>query len=310
MRSVQLMAYGPADAFAVKHVPIPEPGAGEIVLQVEACGLNPIDAWMRSGHLKDRLPRQLPTVLGWDVAGSIAGIGPGAEGLSPGDSVLALLDFAARGANAEYVLVPADRVIIRPSAMTAEQAAAIPCAGLTGAQLVERGLDLGPGSSVLVTGATGAVGRSAVRAGVRAGLRVIAAVRQAHQPAAEQLGDVDLLVTDQPTARACGPVDAIIDTAGPAALAPLLHLVRPGGTVISVVPLPLPDADGAQRLTLRRFAVTFDRDRLAELVREVAVGALRMPVAACYELTDVAAAHRRLEHGGVGGKIVLTTQRS
>jgi len=310
MRTAQLIEYGSAEGFGMKELPVPEPGAGEVLLAVEACGLNPIDVWMRSGHLRERLPRPLPTVLGWDVAGTVAAIGPGVNGLSAGDGVLTLLDFAVEGANAEYVVVTADRVVARPPSVTAAQAAALPCAGLTGAQLVERGLELTPGGSVLVTGAVGAVGRAAVHAALHAGLRVVAAVRQAHRMAAEQLGGVELLVTDVPSERLVEPVDAVIDTAGPEVVAPLLPLVRRGGTVLTVVPLPLPEADAAQQLTLQRFAVTFDRDRLAELIGEVAVGTLSMPVAACYDLADLGAAHRRLEAGGLDGKIVLTMERA
>ena len=287
MRAVLIEEYGPPEVLHLREIELREPGADEVALRVEAAAVNPTDAKIRRGELSDYVGKPLPLVPGWDVCGVVDAVGVNVAEWRRGDRVVAMWDqhFVDAGSYAEVVVLPAAVLAPAPAGMDAAVAAALPLSGLTAAQALDR-LALPEGASVLVTGATGAVGGFAAELGRHRGLTVIAAGRT----------EVDSV---EP-----GSVDAVLHTAGPTGV---LAAVREGGRYLSVVPGGAPQPERGIEPEIHY--VEANGAQLRELAKLVEDGVLTPRVAGVLPLESAAEAHRRLEAGGLRGRLVLDPSR-
>ncbi|MGO8858234.1 MAG: NADP-dependent oxidoreductase [Steroidobacteraceae bacterium] len=302
MRAVVFERYGPPDVLRPVEAVRPRAGEGELLIAVAAASVNPADFKWRAGMFRDLVPLQFPHILGYDVAGTVEAVGRGVCGFSPGVRVAALLDPVTKGGYAECVAVHVQAVARIPSALSFAVAAAVPCAGLTGTQVVEDSVRPAPGERVLITGATGAVGRFALAAARRLGAHVIAAVRASHVAEARALGAAQVIVLGDDDWRGA-PFDQVCDTVGGPAVSRLCRHVVPGGRIFTVSTTPIdPDGLPAEPSCV---AVRPDGERLAALLDEVAAGRMTVPIALRLPLEAAAEAHRLLEAGGLKGKIIL-----
>jgi NADPH:quinone reductase-like Zn-dependent oxidoreductase len=299
MKAIVLSEYGDSSHLKLAEIPEPKPGAGEIKVKVAAAGLNPIDWKLRSGDYKAFMPIEFPFVPGVDVSGQVVELGPGVTQFKVDDRVLG---FVKRG-YAEFVTAPVEAWARIPKGFNMKDAAVIPLAALTGAQLVEEAANVQGGQTVLVTGAVGAVGRAAVYAAKARGARVIAGVRQQQRAEAETLGastvvalDVDAELANLPT------LDAVADTVGGSTLAKVLGKVRNGGVIASVVGPP--PADKERGVIGKGMLTHTDSKRLAALAEAVKAGKLRLPIAKRFSLAEAASAQRLAEAGGIS-KVLL-----
>lgn len=174
MKALVATEYGqPAQVLEIMEMPVPEPGAGEVVVRVEAAALNPFDLKVISGALREHLPVRHPLRIGMDVAGVVARVGDGVTGFAEDDPVFGLCGLGA-GAVGEYAAVTAGPLVARrPRGLDAVRAAAIPEAGLTALHLL-RVAELKPGQTMLVIGATGGIGMFVVQLAAGEGVEVIA----------------------------------------------------------------------------------------------------------------------------------------
>ena len=295
MRAVVVNSFGGPEAVEVVETEVPEPGARQVRIKVAAASLNPVDAGVRSGVFGGAGRR---IGLGWDVAGTVDAVGAAAS-WSVGDEVVAL-DYGMDkplGTHAEYVVVDADAVAPAPATVDAVHAATLPLNALTAAQALDR-LELTPGrSSLLVTGAAGAVGGYAVRLAAHRGIPVTGLAREGDEAFVRSLGARH--VTGD--AVADRDFDAVLDAA--VLGEPALAWVRDGGRYIGVIP----HAEPASVRGVRTGAVEVSADgaRLAGLVRLLDEGVLTTRVAETYALDDAMKAHARLDEGGVRGRLVL-----
>ena len=183
MKAVVLHEYGGPEKLKYEDVPDPVAGAGEVLVRVSASSVNPIDYKMRSGAAKERYPVEFPAILGRDISGVVRAIGEGVTGFAPGDKVMAL----TWKAYAELVVVPATELTLVPQGLDLVEAAALPLVTLTGEQLITVGTKIQQEQTVLVSGAVGSVGRSAVWTAKKAGAIVIAGVKKSQLKEAEGL---------------------------------------------------------------------------------------------------------------------------
>lgn len=298
MRAVILPAYGSASALVLGDMPEPNPGPGEIKVRVAAAGLNPIDWKQRSGLFHKYMPLQLPTILGRDVSGQVVAVGEGVTSPAVGARVCGL----TWRTYAEFVVAPVSAWAELPAGMDLVDAAALPLALLTGAQLVDA-TELREGDEVLVTGATGAVGRVAVHLAKARGAIVHAGVRARHAAEAAKLGAQAVVALDDARQLQKLPqLDALADTVGGETTQALLPKLKAGGRIGTIVGEP----PGAKErgLQVRAFFTVADGPRLAALVAEVAAGKLTIPIARRMPLAQAAQAHAVAELGG-GGKVLL-----
>jgi NADPH:quinone reductase len=302
MRAIVFDNYGPAEVLRAAEVPQPVPTGSDLRVRVMFAGVNPADFKWRAGMFRDLVPLQLPHVLGYDVAGTVDACDEAVSGFRIGMSVAGMLDPVAKGGYAEFALLAASSAARLPDGLDPAVAAAVPTAGLTGVQLVEDHVRPEVGQRVLVTGATGAVGRFAVFAARRRGARVIAAVRASQVDAARALGCDSVVVLGEPPSVGLS-FDHLIDTVGGADVASLCRLVTRGGRIRTAATTPI-DPQGLPGAP-EFVAVRPDGLRLAALLADVRSGAVSVPIARRLPLECAAEAHRLIEAGGLGGKIVL-----
>lgn len=299
MKAVQLHAYGGVDQLVYEDVPDPKPASGELLIKVAATSINPIDWKLRRGDLKDAMPLHLPAILGRDVAGTVAALGPGVQGFQPGERVLGLVNHAY----AEFLLAKPEDLTRIPDSLNTEDAAALPLVVLTGAQLIEIGVQPKPGQTVLVTGAVGSVGRTAVFVARKHGMKVIAGVKASQRKQAEALGaDQVAALDDDRGIASLGQVDAIADTVGHDVIQKLMPHIRPNGVLATVLGAP-PGSQG-KGFRVEQVWSHPDSKRLRDLAEAVAKGEFSIPIAKRMKLSQIREAQTTAEAGGVS-KILL-----
>lgn len=300
MKAVVLHEYGGPDKLKYEDVPDPVAGEGQVLVRVTASSVNPIDFKMRSGAAKDRYPLELPAILGRDISGIVREVGQGVSGFKAGDRVMAL----GTKAYAELVVVAAKDLAFVPDKLDLVKAAALPLVTLTGEQLISRGTKIQRGQTVLVAGAVGSVGRSAVWTAKKAGATVIAGVRKAQGTEAAAVGADQVLALDDSAAmEKLGFIDAVADTVGGETAQKLLGKVKQGGIFASVLGAP---ANSKMHPTIQVEAVQVvaDAGMLRIMAEDVAAERLVIPIDRMVPLAEAGKAQAAAEKGGVG-KILL-----
>jgi len=301
MKAVVLHEYGGPSKLKYEDFPDPVAGAGEVLIRVAASSVNPVDWKIRSGAAQGRFPVQFPAVLGRDISGIVRELGAGVTGFKPGDKVMAL----GRAAYAELAVVKAEEVALVPEGLDLVKAAALPLVTLTGEQLITRGTQIKTGETVLVAGAVGGVGRSAVLTAKKAGAVVIAGVRRSQLEAAAKLGADTVLALDDKDAMAkLGFVDAVADAVGHETAEMLLGKVKQGGVFASVLG---PPANAAMHPTVKVVPVMVvpDATKLRELAEDVVAGRLVIPIDRMLPLEDAGEGQAAAEKGGIGKVLLL-----
>jgi NADPH:quinone reductase-like Zn-dependent oxidoreductase len=301
MQAVVLDQYGPPDVLHLTQVPEPTAGPGQIKIAVAAAAINPADFKWRSGALRMYSDLEFPQVLGYDVAGTVCEIGAGVKGFAVGERVVGMVDHRLKGGYAEFAVVEPECCASVPESMDIALAAAIPTPGLTGLQLIEEFIRPERGQRLLITGACGSVGRFAMYAALRAGVHVVAAVREGQRLLASELSAREVIVIGEPYSGAA--FDHVADTVGGADVAALCRHVKPSGRIRTVATTPI-DPDGLPSVP-EFVALHADAQQLAALVAAVFAGAIPLRVARRLPSSRAAEAHRLMEAGGQPGKIVL-----
>ena len=229
MKAVVLHEYGGPSNLKYEDVDDPVAGEGQVLVRVTASSVNPIDYKIRSGAMKEYMPLELPAILGWDISGIVREVGAGVTGFAAGDRVMAL----GNKAYAELAVVKAEDLAHVPEKQDLVEAAALPLVTLTGEQLITRGTKIQSGQTVLVAGAAGSVGRSAVWTAKKAGAVVFAGVRKSQMKEAADLGADQVLALDDAAAmEKLGLIDAVADTVGHKTAEMLLDKVKQAASLL------------------------------------------------------------------------------
>lgn len=305
MRAVSFTEFGGPEVLEIADIPTPEPGPGQVRIEVRAATVNPVDLNIRLGRYSF-LPELERYGLGWDVAGTIDALGDGVTGFTAGDAVLGMSHYftTLAGAQAEYLVLDATEITRIPGGIDFIGAATLPLNSLTAAQGLTH-LGLTEGQTLAITGAAGAVGGFATKLAVRAGLRVFAVAGARDAEFVEQLGATFVPRSDDVAAavRAIVPdgVDGVYDPALIGAKA--VHAVRDNGVFVNVSRMFLPD--GERGVRTEGMVVQGDGQQLGELAVLAQQGELAIRVAETLPLADVTKAHDLLAQGGIRGRVVL-----
>ena len=299
MKAVVIHQYGGPEVLKFEDYPDPVAGPGEVLVRVAATSVNPIDYKRRAGLTKDFYPIQFPGLMGVDIAGTVVKVGPGVEGFSGGDQVFAM----AADTYAELCVVKAAILAKVPQSLDLIQAAALPLVTTTGNQLaVATGIKAG--QVVLVAGAAGNVGRSAVFTAKQLGATVIAGVLNRQMDEAKTIGADQVVATDDDNAIAKLPLlDAVADTVNGKTAEKLIAKVKPGGVFASVLGAPQNAAKFAS-VKMVHVAVKPDTKTLQFMAEAVRDGKLVIPISRKLPLSKAAEAQAAAEEGGIG-KVLL-----
>ncbi|WP_236794494.1 zinc-binding dehydrogenase [Amycolatopsis sp. GM8] len=329
MRAVVVESFGGPEVLGVVEVPDPAPGQGQVLIEVEAAGVNRADVLTRAGEYH-RAGRP-PVVLGLEAAGTVTALGEGASGFRVGQKVVAMGAAGAPGFYAEQAAVSAERVVALPDGLDPAQAAALPVAWHSAWYCLHNLGRVQPGETVLIHAAASGVGSAAVQIAVAAGARVIAAAGTPVKTewvaalGAHEVLDSRALTGDELLARVADLTDGrgaevVLDTVGGDVFALSLKAAAHGGRVMALANVALAPSTIDTRdfypknVSIHGYQSTnliehgYDpRGDLGQLIAKVAHGELRVPVDSVFPLEDAAGAHRRLESRATRGKVVLTT---
>jgi NADPH:quinone reductase-like Zn-dependent oxidoreductase len=313
MRAFAVDEFGASGS--IHQLPIPEPGAGEILVTVHAAGVNVMDPLYVAGVMKDYMEHRFPLVPGIDFAGVVERVGPDVDGFAPGDEVYGITTrpYVGAGTFAESVVVGVDGAAPKPEALDFAEAAAVPHVGLTALASIEAA-DPQPGQMIAVVGATGGVGSFVTQLAAARGATVVAVTTASGAGQAREYGaseTIDYQAGDVAAAlRARYPsgIDTIISAYGDvdvvAGIAAALHK---GGLVVS----PAMRADVA-KAALEPLGISFKSanrlppSRLPELTALIDGGQLRVPPITAFPLEATPDALRKMAGGHVRGKLVIT----
>jgi NADPH:quinone reductase-like Zn-dependent oxidoreductase len=300
MKAIVIHQYGGPEVLKIEDYPDPVVQNDEVLVKVAAASINPIDILERAGLTKDFRPVKFPGVLGWDLAGTIVGVGPGAKGFAVGDKVLAW----AYHTYAELCGVKAELLAKVPDGLDLVEAAALPLVTVTGNQLISIASGMTAGQTVLVSGAFGGVGRSAIFTAKERGGVVIAGVRRTQLEAAKSLGaDQVVAIDDEDALSAIVPVDMVANAVRGATAQRLLGKVKQGGVFASVTGAP-DNAKDFPSVRVVPFVSKQDTGVLLHMAQAVSSGRLVIPIDGRLPLKDAAQGHAAVEKGA-NGKVLL-----
>lgn len=318
MRAMVIDSTGAAPRLDTE-APAPQPGPGELLLAVHACGLNFADLLMISGRYQERVTP--PFTPGMEVAGEVLALGAGVQGFAPGMRVAA---FPGSGGLAERVAVAAQRCVPLPEGMDFVTGAAIQVAYGTSHLALTHAARLQPGETLLVLGAAGGVGLTAVEIGRQLGARVIAVARGADKLAVAAAAGAEHLIDSEGTdlraeVKALGGADVVYDPVGGALFTAALRATRPGGRILAIgfasgeVPQVPPNLLLVKNLSVIGFYwggyLAFAPERftasLAEVLDWLAAGRLRPHVSHVLPLERAAEGLELLRSRQSTGKVVI-----
>jgi NADPH:quinone reductase-like Zn-dependent oxidoreductase len=307
MRAVRQRELGGPEVLELWNVPRPDPAPTEVLVQVRAAGVNPVDWKTRA---RGAFLGQPPFTVGWDVAGVVDSVGYGVTRFAPGERVFGMPRFPREAAAyAEYVTSPSRQLATIPECLSDIEAAALPLAGLTAWQALVETADLQPGQRVLILAAAGGVGHLAVQIAKARGAHVIGTARAAKHPFLVGLGaDETIDYTTEAVEERVAGVDLVLDLAGGETARAALPALRDGGLFITVPSGA--DVEPLRELARGRVRVTGilvepDRAGLEAIAELAAAGALRVHVSHTFPLEHAARAHELGETGRTQGKLVL-----
>jgi NADPH:quinone reductase-like Zn-dependent oxidoreductase len=294
-----LTGYGPPQVLEWKEVPMPEPGAGEIRIRVQAAGVGPTDAKIRRGELADVVPLRPDAVLGFEAAGVVDALGPAATGVAVGDEVAALLPTL--GGYAEYAV--ASSWTPKPAGVSWAEAAALPASAEAAVGTLKE-LRVRSGETLLILGAAGSVGLIATQLALAAGLTVYAAAASDDHEMLRKLGAVPVRYGENLAADVRAhtrSVDAVLDAAGKGGLTDAITLAGGPSRVVTLAD------EGAAELGVAFSAPRPDRapEALEETMPRLASGALRLRRERQLSIDRASEAHELLETGETHEKLIL-----
>src|SRR5580658_9567415 len=303
MRAVRFHEYGPPSVLVVDEIARPEPKAGDVLIQVHAAGVNPIDWKIRAGYLKQYMPVALPHTPGLDVAGTVVSVGDDVTNYAVGDRVFG----RGAGTYAEYAVAPITTIAHIPEGVSFEQAATLHVGGVTAWLGLFDSAHLEAGQRVLVQGGAGGVGAIAVQLAHWKGAYVIATTSTANVDFVRSLGaDAVIDYTTTNVEDAVRDVDVVLDTVGGEVTAQSWSALKPGGILVTVVGTA--DARVAAKRGVRTEAVGHPAETspyLERLAALVASGALKPEIQQVFPLDQAVEAQTASETGHGRGRILL-----
>lgn len=309
MKAILIRAFGGPEVMEFAEAPEPMPGPNEVVVEVHAASVNPIDLKIRSGAMNQYGALALPRILGRDFSGTIAAVGSGIGDLRPGDAVFGVADRLKDGTHAETHVIDAALVAKKPKALTHIAAAALGVAAASALTAVEAAGQVKAGDRVLVHAGAGGVGHFAIQYARKKGAQVIATARADNHDFVKAMGAheaVDYTAVD--FAQAIKDCDLVLDTLGGEAHFKSMACLKPGGTLVWLNAAQLPEMPARADIKVVHAIVKAARAEMERVGQLAAEGTLKPHVTATFPLERAAEAYAMVGTGRTRGKVVLTVR--
>lgn len=313
MKAMVIDKFGGPGQLHLVDRPIPEPADDEVLIELQYTSVNPVDWKIREGYLKEFMPHQFPLIPGWDAAGIVRKVGRAVTTYHGGEKVYAYARKPAVqwGTYAEFVTVSADAVAPMPENLSFAQAAAIPLTALTAWQALFEFVRLRADQTILIHGGAGGVGGMAIQLAHHVGARVYTTASRRNHEYVRRFGaehPIDYMsvnAADAVLKLEPNGVDVVLDTVGGPVLRDSFRLLKPRGTLVSVVEKPNPEAAKIEGLRTGYVFVTPNGAQLREIATLIEQGVLKPPRIEEMPLEEAPAAQERSRGRHIAGKIVL-----
>lgn len=309
MRAIIINHYGSREQLKLAEVPVPVVGPLDVLIEVHAAGVNPVDWKIREGRLRHRIDYPLPLILGWDAAGVVKEVGRQVTQFHPGDPVFTRPATERNGAYAEYVVVDESLVAPKPGNITFVEAASVPLAALTAWEgLVEHG-KLRSGQRVLIHAGAGGVGVHAIQLAKNLGAWVVTTTSAGNVNFVKNLGADEVIdYQTENFALRIRDLDLVFDLLGGSVQENSFRVLKPGGRLVSIVQPPSAELIEEHPVEISYFFLQPDGNKLIRLGKWIEQGKLRPVVGKVFPLSSVQEAHALSESGHARGKIVLAVK--
>lgn len=313
MRAIIINAYGPPEVLHESNVPVPKPGPNQILIEVKAAGVNPIDWKIRKGHFKLITGRRFPKILGTDIAGIVRETGKKVAGYRAGDEVMAMVNsMTGQGGYAEFAVTVPGYTCSKPENLSFVEAAAVPGSAITALQVLRNKVHLKKGQDLLINGASGGVGTFGVQIAKILGASVTAVCSGPNRDLVASLGAHRVIdYTGVDFTRQEHFYDVIFDAVGNLDFKDCKRVLSPAGTFITIVPNAKKIMHSLLNAMLPgrkyRFASAFpSRKDLIWLKDNIEAARIRVILDRTYTLGQAKEAHEYMEKGHARGKVVMT----
>ncbi len=308
MNAAQINGYGDKDVVQVTtDAPKPSPAAGQVLVEVQATGVNPFDITVREGRARQMAELSFPATLGGDFAGTVAELGPDVSGFEVGQAVYGQASpLSGQGSFAEFTPVKTDQLATKPASVDFVSAAALPLVSSSAYQALVDHMNLQAGQKILIHGGAGGIGSTAIQLAKHLGAYVATTARADEANFVKKLGADEVIdYESQDFSELLKDYDAVYDTVGGETNAKSYTILKPGGALVSMVAQP--DEEKVKQHQIKYTAqlthVTTERlTRIAELVDS---GVLKVKVDKVFPLDQAVAALEYLKTGHPRGKVVI-----
>ncbi len=308
MKAARIHNYGGSESIVIDEIEKPQPNTDQVLIEVHAASINPFDAKVRSGAMKDFIPLELPVTLGGDIAGVVTEVGDNVEGLAVGDQVYGQANAVAgaSGAFAEYAAAKATQLAKKPLRIGFAKAGAIPLTGVSAIQAIEDKMKLQPGQKILIHGGAGGIGTAAIQLAKHLGAYVATTATGDQIKYVKQLGADEVVdYKNQEFDAELRDYDFVFDTIGGETYMRSFTVLKPGGTVVSMLEQPNEawmQEYGVVALLQNTQVNTPSLQRLATLIDEEVI---TVHITKTYQLVDIRQAFEAYESNSVKGKIAV-----
>lgn len=308
MKTIHINAYGGKEVFKVAEIPTPKPKRGQVLVKVQAIGLNPVDWKIRAGYLKEMMPLQFPATLGGDIAGTVEAVGEDVTNFSVGDMVYgsANVFVGGSGALAEYAVVGIANLAPKPSSVNFTTAAGLPLAGSSAVQALIDHIKVKSGNKVFIHGGAGGIGHLAIQIAKTLGAYVAATAGADDIEFVKSLGADEVIdYTAEKFEEKAKDFDAVFDTVGGDTTNRSFTILKKKGVLVSMAGMPSEELQEKYGVMGIGQMTSVNTEHLNALAKFVDDGAVKIHIDSVWTLEKVQDAFERLEAGHPKGKVII-----
>jgi NADPH:quinone reductase-like Zn-dependent oxidoreductase len=310
MKAAQINTYGDADIVEINaNAEKPTPKEGQVVVEVHASSINPIDWKVRKGYLQQMVPLHFPATLGGDIAGVVSAVGENVTSFEVGNKVYGQASIlgGGSGAFAEYAATAAGQIAKMPEGLDFNEAAALPLTGLSALQVVEDHINIQPGQKILIHGGAGGIGSMAIQIAKHLGAYIATTASAESTDYVKQLGADEVIdYKTQKFEEIVHDFDAVFDTVGGETYTKSFGVLKEGGIIVSMVEQPNEELAKEHKVTAIQQMTKTTTESLNRLTQLIEDGSITIHVDKTFSLDQIQEAFTAQEKGGVKGKVVVT----